>query len=439
MTPKINLKGRFTKKRITENIGLKVISLGVAIALWFIVVNVTDPVVTSTYRNVPVKLLNTGVITDNGKTLEVVDNSAVIPVVTIKASRTTIQELGSSIDNIVATADLYNLSSDNTSIPIDITTLKYSDKIDSIKASENTVYVSIENRKTIQLPLNATASGEIESGYILGDITPNQNQVRISGPESVVSHIKSASVDVQVTGFTGNISTQAEVLLFDEEGKTVNKDSLTLNVDSVKVDAEILATKKVPVYYATSGSPAEGYKTTGEADISPSTVVIAGSQQDIKNINTINIPASDINITGQTGDMYVVFDITEYLPDGIRLADSTSNGNVSVKVFIESLVNRVYDVHTKDISIENVPFGFVASFEVEDAVYEVVLRGLAQDHEKIGANGPSCYVDFDDYVLLNEISEFEEGTYTLYLSTELIEGIEGIEAIPVNVKLHKNE
>lgn len=439
MTPKINLKDRFTKKRITENIGLKVISLIVAIVLWFVVVNVTDPVVSATYRNVPVRLLNTGVITDNGKTLEVVDNSAIIPVVTVKASRTTIQELGSSIDSIVATADLNNLSSDNTSIPIDLTTLKYSDKIDSIKGSENTVYVSIENRKTIQLPLSATASGEIESGYILGDITPNQNQVRISGPESVVSHIKSASVDVQVTGFTGNISTQAEILLYDEEGKSVDKSSLSLNVDSVKVDAEILATKKVPVYYATSGSPAEGYRITGEAEISPSMVVIAGSQQDIKNINTVNIPASDINVTGQTGDMYVVFDIDEYLPTGIRLADSNSNGNVSVKIFIESLVNRVYEVHAKDISIENVPFGYVAALEDAEAVYEVILRGLAQDHEKIGANGPGCYVDFEDYVLLNGITEFEEGTYTLYLSTELIEGIEGTEAIPVNVILKKNE
>lgn len=439
MTPRFNLKEKFTKKHISENIGLKILSLVVAIVLWFVVVNVTDPIVPATYRNVPVRLLNTGIITENGKTLEIIDDSAVIPVVTVKATRSTIQELGNSIDSIVATADLSNLSVDGTSIPIEITTAKYSDKIDSIRGSVNTVYVSIENEKIIQLPLTATASGEIESGYILGEITPNQNQVRVSGPESVISHIKSATVDVQVTGFTSNISTQSEIVLRNENGDEVDKKNLRLNVDSVKVDAEILATKKVPVYYATSGVPAEGYAVTGEVEINPSMIVIAGSNQDIKNVNTVNIPSADLNLTGQTGDLFVVFDIEHYLPAGIRLADNSSNGNVSVRVYVESLVDRIYEIGARDISIMNVPYGYEASVIDEEAVYELTLRGLAHDHEKIGENGPKCYVDFDDYLLLNDISEFTEGIYTMYLAIEPLKGITGVEAVPIEVKLTKNE
>ena len=73
MTAKFKLKDKFTKKTITQNIGLKLMSLAVAVILWFIVVNLTDPVITQTYKNVPVRILNADIITDNAKTLEVVD------------------------------------------------------------------------------------------------------------------------------------------------------------------------------------------------------------------------------------------------------------------------------------------------------------------------------------------------------------------------------
>ncbi|MBR6004368.1 MAG: hypothetical protein IK068_06580, partial [Lachnospiraceae bacterium] len=129
MTAKFNLKDKFTKKSLTQNFGLKIMSLFVAVIIWFIVVNLTDPVITQTYKNVPVRILNSDVITDSGKTLEVVDDSQIIPSVTIKASRTTIQELGNSIDNIVATADMKDLSADGTSVPIEITTTKFADRV----------------------------------------------------------------------------------------------------------------------------------------------------------------------------------------------------------------------------------------------------------------------------------------------------------------------
>ena len=139
MTAKFNLKDKFTKKSLTQNFGLKIMSLFVAVIIWFIVVNLTDPVITQTYKNVPVRILNSDVITDSGKTLEVVDDSQIIPSVTIKASRTTIQELGNSIDNIVATADMKDLSADGTSVPIEITTTKFADRVDAIRASSKTL------------------------------------------------------------------------------------------------------------------------------------------------------------------------------------------------------------------------------------------------------------------------------------------------------------
>ena len=43
---------------LTQNVGLKILSLVIAIVLWLIVINITDPVQANPYKNVPVRLLN---------------------------------------------------------------------------------------------------------------------------------------------------------------------------------------------------------------------------------------------------------------------------------------------------------------------------------------------------------------------------------------------
>lgn len=439
MTANFTLKDKFNKKHLTQNIGLKISSLIVAVVLWFVVVNVTDPVVTETYKNVPVKILNENIITDSGKTLEVLNGTDIVSSISIKASRNTIQELGATIDNIVATADMKNLSLDGTSVPIEFTTTKYADKIDSIRPSSSMMYVNIENKKTIQLPLKATTSGEIESGYILGNISPNQNQVKISGPESVISKVASAAVDVQVTGFTSNISTQSEIVLYDENGETIDRDLLELNVESVRVDVEILATKKVPIYYSTSGVPFEGYQMTGEISCDPNMVVIAGPEKAISEVTHINIPATDLNISGQASNMMVLLNLNDYLPEGVRLGDASFNGKVSLTVYIEPLVEKDYSVDISDVEIVNVPEGFAAEMADDNESIGFTLTGLAQNLEKLDVKSVNYIVDFDDYSLLNDTVTYKEGTYTLYLVMDLPDGVECKDTVGIRIKLKKRE
>ena len=437
---KNKFKEKFNKKKLTDNIGLKILALVVAVLLWYIVVNITDPIITQTYRNVHVKILNTDVITNEGNTLQVIDDTAVIPSVTVKAPRTIIQELGSNVDTVIATADMNNLRSDGISVPIDCTTIKYAEKIESIRPSIDYVRVSIEKRKTIQLPLSVTTSGDVESGYIVGDKTPNQNQVRVSGPQSVVERVKSAYVDVPVSGFTGNISTSADIELFDEAGERVPMDSLELNVSSIRVDVEILATKKVPIYYSLMGIPADGYGVTGEIECTPETVTIAGDKSRIDVISAIKIPSEELNVTGQTDNLVTIVDIQNYLPEGIRLADSSSfSGKVTLEAFIEPYADSSITVNTKDIVFKSVPFGFEA--EVADYMdkAEVKIHGLKQDIEKLDASTVTGFIDFDDYAPLNNITEYEEGVYNCVITLELPEGIRATDSAIIQVRLKKKE
>ena len=232
------------KDWFTKNWGLKLGSLIFACVLWVIVTNINDPVIQYKVSNVPVRFIHTDVISSQGKVFDVLDGTDVIDQVTITAARSIIDSL--SEQNIMAVADFNDLTMQET-ISIKLSTNKYNDKLESIKGNIDEVRLKIENKKTLSLALKATTTGEVSEGYLLGDITTDRNLVKISGPESVVSQIAKAGVDVTVSDFTNNISTDADIKLYDADGEEIDRSLVSMNISSVKVNVEILETKRVPV------------------------------------------------------------------------------------------------------------------------------------------------------------------------------------------------
>lgn len=438
MKRKLNLKERLLKVKtaLLQNWGLKIVAIVVAFFLWIFVVNITDPVGTQTFRNIPVKIINTGIITDNGECFEILDDSDIVTSVTIKAPRTTLQELGNSADVIIATADVNNLSKDRTYIPIDFSTSKYSDKIESIRSSFDNVYVKIETKKSVQLPIIATTSGEIESGFILGDVVTAQNQIKVSGPESVITSINTAEVDVQVTGFTDNISTISDIVFYDADRNVIPKNNLELNTSNVRVDVSILETKRVEIQYSVSGTAAEGYEATGEVELSPETILIAGPSNKVDSVSSITIPATELNITGRTSNLVANVNLAPYLPQGFKFADSSSS-RVGVIVYIEPYEEATYSVYLRNIEVAEIPIGYVCEWAMDDDFVEFTVVGLAQNIEKIQLSSLSYKTDFSDYFVENPSEEVKPGVYAIPLTLNLPEGVTFKEPVYVKVKLEE--
>ena len=237
---KNKIKGQIP--RIYNNGSLKLISVIFAILLWFFVTNYQDPETVLTLNNVPVKILHTEALKAEGKVYIVLDDSDTIPVVTINAPRSVVDAL--EADNVVATADLYNLTPDNT-VPIVLTTNKYSDAITHISGSINQVSLSIEDEKTGTLTITPAVSGSVADGYEIGQITMDQNQVRVTGPASEVNNVASAGVTVDMSDTENSINTYAEIHLYDRDGIDIDIDkNLKLNIDKVMVRVEVLTVKE---------------------------------------------------------------------------------------------------------------------------------------------------------------------------------------------------
>ena len=134
------------KLNLTANLGLKIASLLFAALLWFLVTNISDPVDSVRFSNVPVTLRNTNSITDNNQVYQVLEDSDVISTVSVYAPRSIVDSLNK--ENVVAIADLENTTNiDGTYyVAIQLSTNKYSNQIQSISGSIDSVQLSIEDR-----------------------------------------------------------------------------------------------------------------------------------------------------------------------------------------------------------------------------------------------------------------------------------------------------
>ena len=119
------------KEKLTHNLDLKILALVFAVILWLIVVNIDDPVKSVQFSGIQVKILHGTELEKQGLCYEVLDNSDVIDV-TITGRRSVIEDV--SEDNIVATADMKDLTSMNT-LTIQVTSGKSKNELDNIKLS----------------------------------------------------------------------------------------------------------------------------------------------------------------------------------------------------------------------------------------------------------------------------------------------------------------
>lgn len=419
------------RNRLVRNWGLKLGSFLFAAVLWLIVTNINDPIGTYRVYNVPVNIQNTDLITNNGRVYEILDNTDVIDVVTISAKRSIIDSLNES--NVVAVADVNDLTSVNT-INIKLSTNKYNDKLESIRGNIDSVRLNIENEKTKTLPLRTETRGTVKEGYMVGDITTEQNLVAISGPESVVEQVKRAVAAVDVSGFTNNIGTDSEVRLYDENDKVINADSLVKNISKVRVTVEILELKTVPISWSVMGTPARGYEATGDITASRNNVLIAGKSSIIENISAIEIPETVLDITGATESLETIVNLNDYLPNGIRLAEENFKGRVSVEVPIEAVIERRVELPVSAIQVLNVPEGFEYEAAEEEGSYYITLVGLARDVNALDIQTIQATADMAQYA-----EEMTAGHYTVELAFNLEGAITLKDTVSIGINVSEIE
>lgn len=391
------------KEKLLNNLSLKILSAVCAIIIWIIIVNVYDPSTSVTVSGVEVQLVNTESLTEKEYAYEVVDGSKIS--VYISGPRSIVTDIKAK--DIVATADLSNVTVFSDYVDIDVKVVKDGVSASSIEIAPKTtaIRLKIENRVTKTFNIDTELVGTPADGYVIGGQQISPSSVKVTGTSSVVDSISSVKVSYDVSGATMNISDAAPIKLYDSQGTEIVDDRIELSKTAVDIKVNVLMTKTVPVTYKTKGTPADGYRVSG-IDQAVTEAVIAGTEDVLRDVNSIDVPDSAIDVSGLNADKIFHVRLSSYLPGNITVM---SEGVVNVTVRIYPVSEREISVPVTGIVLSNLPQGYNISFGDVTAV-NITVTGEQSVLTALTVTGIIPTID---------LSGIKEGDNTLRLKVTL--------------------
>ena len=346
------------KKTFTKNAGMKIISLILAIVLWYAIVNISDPVTTTKFYDVPVTFLNENAITDAGLVYSVIDGTDFVKV-TVTAPRSVITSLEKN--DFYITADLSKLKSNNT---VPLSCGLNNDKIQNITLGHDDVKLEVEQLVTRQIAVELETTGVPKEGYAVGQVSADPALVDVSGPASVMAEVERVKATLDISDCFETVQANCRVELLNAEGEAVERDRITFSDEDILVTAGFLPTKSIDLKFSTTGKAAAGYAAIA-VKAKPEVITICGQANDIANISVINIPAEELDITDLDKDLTKTINVEQYLDDGFKIL-SSDGGNVEVTVSIEKVEEKVIQIPVSDITVKNLTSGLTYSFVDND-------------------------------------------------------------------------
>ena len=393
---------------ITNNFGLKLLAIVISCGLWFMVDSITDPVERKVFNNIPVEIINTELITNEGKVYEVLDGTDTVNVTAI--GKSSVFDYVSR-DDLKAVADLSELTFMNT-VGIRVSSARNNSELE-FRTNIDNVKLAIEKMDRDQKVINVSTSGEPASGYVVGGITPSQNVVRYSGPESLINQIDHIDAVININGYSSDINTTADLKIYDADNNEIKNSSIKLNITTVDVAVSILATKIVPLSFVVPDEPASGYVVNGEMLSVPETVVIAGRSGVLDGVSRIVVSDPALSVEDLTESKTAIVNIRKYLPTGVQFADSSFNGNVSVTIGIEPLVTKELKVPSRNFAAGNTPENLNVTLKEakEQETYTIRISGTSAAVEAVQEESVIGVVDMDSLLQKLELTEWSAGVY----------------------------
>ena len=359
-------------RKLTENAGLKILSLIIAMLMWVVVISIDNPVMVMTFASIPLHVENAELMTSQGKAFEIPDNNQTISI-SVRAERSILNQL--SRDNFYASVDMADLEGEV--VPVEVRATKYSDRITNITPRTSVVRVTVEDLIRKQVRIMPVTVGEPAEGHTIGNIKADSNVVRVSGPKSIVETIDHAEVSVDVSGMSSDIRANEALNLCDEDGNTISTEDLELSIERTTVNVDIYGIKEIEVEISYSGSPAEGYAVSGSPISSINTLNITADEEILESIDVLSVPEEAIDISGAAESVKKTIELRHYLANTVRIMDEDTEAEVEIP--IARLNSITVNVPVSNIAIVNIPEGMRATVTEMGGEIQVPVRGLEQN------------------------------------------------------------
>ena len=422
------------KRKITDNIPLKIMSVAVAVVVWLIVVNIDNPVGTNYYTLNNVELINKEYVESSdtiGKMCmpEQSQDSIRVAITTTKKIRDRIK-----VTDISAVADLQQAVSLDTNpvmVPITVTCSIPGVSANDIKVTPQNLSVNLDEKETQEFVVNVSRGDTKPSkDYEVGSLTANPEKVRITGPKTLINKIDKVNAAIDLDGNTQDFSQDVNLTIIDKNQEPLSDSEM--NSLRIENNAKVVVTARlwkirqgVGISAGYVGTPADGYQV-GSVKTVPDTISVAGSTEGLESLaqndNVITIPADSIDISGESKDVERKINLSNLLPDNVKLT-SDSSEDVWVTVSILPVGSREFDIPTKNVEVKNKPDDLQVTFET--AQIAVRIKSDENDMDDLNAQ--------KDIKASIDLNGKEEGNYEVPVKIVLPDGYETVEDVTTEV------
>ena len=365
------------KRKLTRNIGLKILSLLVAYLIWLLVISIDDPIISDVIRDVPVQILNENSVTAIDRTVSVLEGDTVS--IRVKERRSIVENLNK--DDFTVVADLENLNAMDA-VPLYATCSDQSVTWDEMEIYPASMKVQIELNKQSEFNITVRTSGQPESPYEVGATAVVEGPtVLIAGPESLVDIIGQVVAEVDVSGMAEDGRKTAALTVYDKNGTAFTeaqrsrlqiKDSSGVLLDGNEVNVRITLWETmadIPVEVELEGEPMEGYQVSQVSTV-PVTVNLVGTQEALARLDGKIVLKDKISVAGALQSITATANLEETLEaldEDLRLPEG-SDPTVTITVQIEKTADRTFIIPLSDIEILNRPEDMTLTVSPSDVI-----------------------------------------------------------------------
>ena len=422
------------KRKITDNLSLKIMSVAIAIVVWLIVVNIDNPVGTNYYTITDVELINKEYVESSdtiGKMCMPEENQDSVRVA-ITASKKIRDRI--RLSDITAVADLQqavSLGTDPVMVPITVTCSASGVLPSDIKVTPQNLTVNLDEKETQEFVVNVS-KGDTKPGkdYEVGSLTASPEKIRITGPKTLVNKIDKVNAAIALDGNTEDYTQEVNLTIYDKNQEALSESEM--NSLRIENNAKVVVTAKlwkirtgVKIAAGYVGTPASGYQV-GSVKTVPDTISVAGNTEDLESLsendNMITIPADRIDISGESKDVERKISLKNLLPDNVKLT-SDSSEDVWVTVSILPVGSQEFNLPTKNIEVKNKPDNLQVTFETA----QIALRIRSESEDLADLN-----ID-EDVKAEIDLKDKEVGNYKVPVKLSLPDGYEMVEDVYTEV------
>lgn len=362
-------------------------SIILALLVWYSVNGSTSNILTRYITDIPVSLVNEEALNERGLTLD--NNQTYFVNLELRGTEQSLDNI--DVGEITAQVDLGQIDSAGTQ-SLDVIVRGLNNTVILDETVPGTITLNIDEATDVTYQPTIITEGMPADGLkVISAVS--QESVTVDGEISEVQKVDRISGTILVDGMSEDSTQFVSVHAYDEDGQRL--DGVICQPSTVEVNIILGITKEVSVNPPiVDGQIKEGYKIV-DVQVSPNKVLIAGKQNDINSIDSIDtetvvIPDGNLNKS-------FTLDSRLIIPKNTFILSNDLDERVTVN--IEQIIQRNYTI--TNLETENLESGYEV-VRINPGSIIAKVEGTASELNLIDASHLKGIID---------VSGLEEGNY----------------------------